>query len=393
MILEDLIFYAIVFVLSYFLLSKILYNKLYGHLPPSPLALPIIGHLHLLDPLMHQALHKLSSRYGPLMYLRLGSVQSLVVSNPEMAKEFLKTHDRTFSYRIFNQAIDYLTYNAATPLAPYGSLWIFIKKLSISELLGSHTLNKFLPIRNQELHSFLGLVFDKAKAGESINVTKEILRFTNSIISQMILSTRRSLEAEEEEAIKLVREVTEVFGQFNVSDFIWFLKNWDLQGFRRKLEDIRGRYDVLLEKIITNREQERKKKSYKSENGSVKDFLDLLLDIMEDENSEMKLSRDHLKGLVMDYLTAGTDSTAVSIEWAIAEMINHPMELKKAREELERVVGKDRLVQESDVPNLPYLQAIIKETFRLHPPIPLILRSSIEECKVNDYTILTAPCL
>lgn len=303
MILQDLVFYAILFLLSYFLLRTIFHITLHGHrvhLPPSPLALPIIGHLHLLDPLMHQALHKLSSRHGPFMYLRLGSVQSVVVSNPEMAKEFLKTHDLTFSYRIFNQAIDYLTYNAATPLAPYGSLWIFIKKLSISELLGSHTLNKFLPVRTQELHSFLGLLFDKSKSGESVNVTKEILRFTNNIISQMILSSRRSSTADEdEEAIKLVREVTAVFGEFNISDFIWFLRNWDLQGFRKKLEGIRGRYDVLLEKIITKRQEERKEKNYRSENGSAKDFLDLLLDIMEDKNSEMQLSRDHLKGLVM----------------------------------------------------------------------------------------------
>eukprot|EP00257_Ricinus_communis_P010791 XP_002531101.2 licodione synthase [Ricinus communis] len=293
--------YAILFLLSLVFLKVIFYRH-HRHLPPSPLALPIIGHLHLLAPLMHQALQKLSSRHGPLMYLRLGSIHSIVVSNPEMAKEFLKTHDLTFSYRIFNQAINYLTYDAATPLAPYSSPWIFVKKLSISELLGSHTLNKFLPIRTQELHSFLRLLFEKSKTGETVNVSKEILKLTNNIISQMILSSRCSEtdDADGGRVIKLVREVTEIFGEFNVSDFIWIFRNWDLQGIRRRLEDIRKRYDALLEKIIKEREEARKEKIDKRDSiNGVKDFLDLMLDVVEDSKSEVQLSRDHLKGLVM----------------------------------------------------------------------------------------------
>ncbi|XP_050224676.1 cytochrome P450 93B2-like [Mercurialis annua] len=382
-----ILLYAIIFIFSLLSLKTIFhyYKHNRHHLPPTPFRIPIIGHLHLLGPLMHQSLHKLSSTYGPLIYLRLGSIQSVVVSNPEMAKEFLKTHDLTFSYRIFNQAIDYLTYNAATPLAPYSSEWIFVKKLSISELLGSHTLNKFLPLRTQELHSFLRMLVAKSETGESVNLSKEMLRLTNNIISRMIVSRRCS--ENNDEVVDLVREVTAIFGEFNISDFIWFFKNWDLQGIRRRLKDIRTRYDVLLEKIIREREEDRKKRLEDNDNNGVKDFLDLLLDVVEDKNSDIRLSRVHMKGLVMDYLTAGTDSTSVAIEWAMAEIINNPTILKKARQEIESKVGKQRLVEESDVPNLTYIQAIIKETFRLHPPIPLILRSSIQECKVKNYTI------
>lgn len=61
--------------------------------------------------------------------------------------------------------------------------------------------------------------------------------------------------------------------------------------------------------------------------------------------------------------------------------------LRQAREEIESTVGKNRLVEESDVPNLPYLQAIIKETFRLHPPVAMVTRSCVAECKVENYVI------
>ena len=95
--------------------------KNFLRLPPSPLALPIIGHLHLLAPIPHQALHKLSNRYGPLLHLFLGSVPCVVASSPEMAKEFLKTHENSFSNRPNSAVVDYITYGSqGFAFAPYG---------------------------------------------------------------------------------------------------------------------------------------------------------------------------------------------------------------------------------------------------------------------------------
>ena len=71
----------------------------------------------------------------------------------------------------------------------------------------------------------------------------------------------------------------------------------------------------------------------------------------------------------------------------MAELINHPKVLEKAREEIDRVVGRSRLVSESDGPDLPYIQAIIKETLRLHPPVPVVIRKCVKECEVREYVI------
>ena len=74
-----------------------------------------------------------------------------------------------------------------------------------------------------------------------------------------------------------------------------------------------------------------------------------------------------------DLFTAGTDTTSSTVEWALAELIRHPDVLAKAQEELDAVVGRGRLVAESDLPRLTYLTAVIKEVFRLHPSTPLSL--------------------
>jgi cytochrome P450 len=91
---------------------------------------------------------------------------------------------------------------------------------------------------------------------------------------------------------------------------------------------------------------------------------------------------------VQESMQAGTNTTASTIEWALTELSRHPQFAKKAREELDDVVGLERVVDESDIPQLKYLQAIVKETFRLHPPNPLLLpHENIEGCEVGDYHI------
>lgn len=77
----------------------------------------------------------------------------------------------------------------------------------------------------------------------------------------------------------------------------------------------------------------------------------------------------------------------------MSELIAQPELMKRAQEEVDSVVGFDRVVEESDVPNLPYLAAVIKETFRLHPPLPWLLPHSCRvDCKVNQRTYLNMIC-
>ncbi|KAH6812458.1 hypothetical protein C2S51_026220 [Perilla frutescens var. frutescens] len=289
--------------------------------PPSPLALPIIGHLHLLAPIPHQALAKLSKRYGPLIHLYLGSVPCIVASSPEVSKELLKTHESSFSDRPQTAATDYLTYGSQDfSIAPNGSYWKFMKKLCMSQLLGGQTLDLLQPVRRHEIrHLFQFLA-------------KE---------SGMIMSERCSGDEDRASAVrKLIQVMAELTGKFNLSDYIWFCKNLDLQGFGKRLKEVRDGFDRMMEKIIDEHQNQRRKSKDDGGKGEVlRDLLGILLDIAEDV------------------------------------------------QEIDSVIGKDRLVEESDIPSLPYLQAVVKETLRLHPTGPMIVRESSEDCTIAGYDI------
>lgn len=131
-------------------------------------------------------------------------------------------------------------------------------------------------------------------------MTNELLKISSNVICQMMMGIGYSLNRSDAEEVKnLVREVTKIFGEFNVSDFIWFCKKLDLQGFKKRYEDIRTRYDVLLEKIISEREEMRSREGKKGKDGKGRDFIDLLLDVFEDEKAEIKITRNHIKALIL----------------------------------------------------------------------------------------------
>jgi cytochrome P450 family 705 subfamily A len=88
-----------------------------------------------------------------------------------------------------------------------------------------------------------------------------------------------------------------------------------------------------------------------------------------------------------DLFIAGTDTSAEAMQWAMAELLNHPESFHKVRKEIESVTQNVRLVEESDIPNMPYLQAVVKETLRLYPPGPVTTRECIQDCKINGFDI------
>lgn len=84
----------------------------------------------------------------------------------------------------------------------------------------------------------------------------------------------------------------------------------------------------------------------------------------------------------------GTDTSTLTTEWAMSELIKKPSTMEKMKAELDNVVGKQRMVKESDIANLKYLQAVVKETFRLHPVAPILIpHLSMQDCEVSGYHI------
>lgn len=362
-------------------------SKALRHLPnpPSPKPrLPFIGHLHLLDnPLLHHTLIKLGKRYGPLYTLYFGSMPTVVASTPDLFKLFLQTHEATsFNTRFQTSAISRLTYDNSVAMVPFGPYWKFIRKLIMNDLLNATTVNKLRPLRSREIRKVLMVMANSAETQHPLDVTEELLKWTNSTISTMMLG-------EAEEVRDIARDVLKIFGEYSVTNFIWPLNKFKFGNYDKRTEEIFNKYDPIIEKVIKKRQEIVNKRK----NGEIVEdeqnvvFLDTLLEFAQDETMEIKITKDQIKGLVVDFFSAGTDSTAVATEWTLAELINNPRVLKKAREEIDSVVGKERLVDESDVQNLPYIRAMVKEVFRLHPPLPVVKRKCTEECEINGYVI------
>ncbi|CAI0475033.1 unnamed protein product [Linum tenue] len=214
-------------------------TRLHNKLPPSPwAALPIIGHLHLLGPSIHRSFHRLSAA-APLLHLRLGSVPCVVVSTPDAAREVLRTHDLTFSNRKQTIAVRRVTYtNSSFAFAPHGAYWKFVKKLSAAELMSPRMLRRQLGVRAAELRRFLAAVRERSRGGaERVNVTEELMTYSNNVISRMMLGSGGHADV----ARRVIREVSQIFGEFNVSDFVWCLRKFDVQGFKKRSDDIHRR--------------------------------------------------------------------------------------------------------------------------------------------------------
>ncbi|PRQ54537.1 putative beta-amyrin 24-hydroxylase [Rosa chinensis] len=371
----DLQYYLLCSVLCFLstIFIKSLFTKPSTNNPPSPPALPVIGHLHLLTSSLSQSLHKLSTKYGPLLLVRFGASRMLVVSSASMAAEIFKTHDLTFASRPSFAFADDLPYkNLGFFATPYGDYWRFMKKLCMTELLSPKQIERSRSIRQEEIARFLKKMMECAERKQRVDVGAELMRLTNN------------KNGDEAEKIReLVKESFELAAKVCFGDVLGPLKRVGFWVYGKQLIDVTMGYDRLLEGMLKQHEERAEREGWDRED---KDLMDILLKAYQDDQAEVQITRTHVKAFLLDLFIGGTATTAEAMQWGVAELINHPDIFNKVREEMKTVVGS-RLVEESDVANLPYLQAVIKETLRLHPPVPLSTRESRETCKIKEFDI------
>ncbi|OIT31018.1 PREDICTED: flavonoid 3',5'-hydroxylase 1 [Nicotiana attenuata] len=377
---------AIIFLISHILISTLL-SKTTGRrrrLPPGPRGWPVIGALPYLGAMPHVSLAKMAKKYGPVMYLKVGTCGMAVASTPDAAKAFLKTLDINFSNRPPNAGATHLAYNAQDMVfAHYGPRWKLLRKLSNLHMLGGKALENWTNVRANELGHMLKSMSEMSREGERVVVAEMLTFAMANMIGQVILSKRVFAKkgAEVNEFKDMVVELMTVAGYFNIGDLIPSLAWLDLQGIERGMKNLHKKFDALLTKMF----DEHKETSY--ERKGKEDFLDVVMANRDNSEGE-RLTTTNIKALLLNLFTAGTDTSSSVIEWALAEMMKNPKILKKAQAEMDQVIGKNRRLLESDIPNLPYLRAICKETFRKHPSTPLNLpRISNEPCEVNGYYI------
>ncbi|CAK7329104.1 unnamed protein product [Dovyalis caffra] len=182
----------------------------------------------------------------------------------------------------------------------------------------------------------------------------------------------------------LVSEGYQLLGIFNWSDHFPLLAWLDSQGVRRRCRNLAAKVNVFVEKIIDERKMKRVENGKNGDSirdGSSGDFVDVLLDLQK----ENKLSDSDMIAV----LWVGTDTVVILLEWILARMVLHPDVQAKVQAEIDNIVGTGRSVRNSDLPNLPYLRAVVKETLRVHPPVPLLswARLAIHDTQIGPHFI------
>ncbi|KAM3751826.1 hypothetical protein ACB098_04G140200 [Castanea mollissima] len=353
------------------------------NLPPSPPKLPVIGNLHQSGTLPHHSLEKLSSKYGPLMLLHLGHVPTLVISSAEMAREMLKTHDVVFSNRPKTTAANIFTYGYADmSFAPYGNYWRHARKVTILELQSLKRVQSFQFIREEEVKLLVNQIHHACLSKSPINLTDMLLAVSNNITSRCVFGRRTEVKNGKSTFGELSRRMLMQFTVFSFGDFFPYLGWKDyLTGIIASLKATLTALDALLGQVI----EEHK---ILNVNDDKEEFVHILFKLQKKGILEIELTQDKLKGVLLDMFVGGTDTTATILEWAMAELVKNPSIMKKAQEEVRRVVGKKSKVDEINITQMQYLQCIIKETLRLHAPIPLLgPRQTSASGKLEGYDI------
>ncbi|PWA99111.1 heme-binding cytochrome P450 [Artemisia annua] len=369
-------------------------------LPPGPYGLPIVGYLPFLGSNLHEKFTNMADTYGPIFSLRLGTKLHVIVNSMDLAKVIAHDLDHTFANRVPPLTALTITYGASDVIwSNNNTHWRDMRKLLVSQVLSNTSINACQIFRTRAVRNMMNGVY--AKIGTKVDINKIAFDTDLDLVTSMLWGCSEAGEGDDSIFTgggfrEVEYKIVELLGAPNISDYLPLLSCFDLQGrqreMQRQLEYVdRNFNNIIKERIkVNSRNIERGDKK-----DETKDFLQILLDIEDQKDTETSLNTDtatsfniiHIKALLLDMVTAATDASSTMVEWVMAEIMHNPSVKKKVQDELTMVIGKN-VVEESHLPKLSYLDAVIKETFRLHPPLPLLIqRSPDETCKVGGYTI------
>nr|ABC69374.1 CYP82M1v3 [Nicotiana tabacum] len=394
-------FQALLGLLAFVFLSIILWRRTLTSrklAPEIPGAWPIIGHLRQLSGTdknipFPRILGALADKYGPVFTLRIGMYPYLIVNNWEAAKDCLTTHDKDFAARPTSMAGESIGYKYARfTYANFGPYYNQVRKLALQHVLSSTKLEKMKHIRVSELETSIKELYSLTLGKnnmQKVNISKWFEQLTLNIIVKTICGKRYSNIEEDEEAQrfrKAFKGIMFVVGQIVLYDAIPFplFKYFDFQGHIQLMNKIYKDLDSILQGWLDDHMMN------KDVNNKDQDAIDAMLKVTQlNEFKAYGFSQATvIKSTVLSLILDGNDTTAVHLIWVMSLLLNNPHVMKQGQEEIDMKMGKERWIEDTDIKNLVYLQAIVKETLRLYPPVPFLLpHEAVQDCKVTGYHI------
>ncbi|CAN6275451.1 unnamed protein product [Urochloa humidicola] len=356
--------------------------------PPGPAGNPLLGNLlYVIGPLRHnphRGLASLAATFGPVLSLRLGLTRTLVVvSSAAAAHEALSKNDAALAARLVPDNVCALSYGTTSMvfLPSSDHLWRQLRVVigaGFSTARGLDAIRPVLERRAAELAAYLRARATAASSGggggtAAVNIREAVNGTVLNVISNVLFSEDVvELREQGTQMFKgLIVPVLEEWSKPSVSDaFPFFAPLEHLLGSRRRISTHLAKlYEFFDQGIIERR--------LSDDSGEMRhnDLLDVLLSRL----AASKLTRQQITTFLTDMFIAASDTSTNTVQWAMAQLLRHPEKMKKAAEELDAQLGAKDFVMESDLNKLPYLHAVVKETLRLHPAVPIIPREVVAD--------------
>ncbi|XP_019186442.1 PREDICTED: isoleucine N-monooxygenase 1-like [Ipomoea nil] len=367
-------------------------------IPPGPKPWPLVGSFPEIfrsgKPAFRWIHNFMDEMKTEIACIRLGGTYVIPVTSPELAREFLKNQGSVFASRPVCMSADLISngYQSSIFLPP-GDKWMKMRKVLHSHVLSPAALHWLHDKRAEEANNLVKYIYTRccnkisgtgAGGMHAVNVRIVSRQYCGNVISKMVFNKRFFGNGEEEEELlKAMFALLQTLYGFGVSDHLPWLSIFDIDGYKGI---IKKAMSVMRKHLDT--EVDKRVQMWKDGIKTVEqDILDVLLTLKDNAGTPL-LSDTEIKTQVLEMMLATTDNPSNAVEWALAEMINQPKLLEKAVEEIDNVVGRERLVEESDLPKLNYVKACIKEAFRLHPVAPFnIPHVSLANTVVGGYYI------
>ncbi|CAG7953711.1 unnamed protein product [Penicillium salamii] len=350
-------------IVSLFAWLRTPWNDGQGHsIPKGPRGLPIIGSFYALTRFPELTLDFWAKKFGKLYSIWLGNQLFVIVSDPNVAKDLMVTNGNVFSSRkemyIKSQTVFAGRGITATP---YNDRWRKHRRIAAT-WLSQRAVDSYSPTLDRESLSLVKALFEESKGGlvpvnpqphagrcSLNNMTTITFGFRTDSIDHPLVA----------QALKLSREFMNCTGPMsNLVDFVSLLQYIPTLMHQRGKKLHKGLVDTYGG-IIKDIEQKMKS------GGQVTDCLaKTMVEVRKKEN----LDDLDMAILASAFMIGGVETTAAIMQWFSALIPAYPEIQKKAQEELDRVVGRDRLPDVDDEKNLPYCHAIIKEVERVHNP-------------------------
>ncbi|KAM1614012.1 hypothetical protein ACFX14_023220 [Malus domestica] len=357
--------------------------------PQGPWKLPVIGNLHQMVGLLpHHTLRDLAKKHGPIMYLKLGQLDAVIISSAKAAQEVLKTHELIFAQRPIVLAAEVISFGqSSTIFAPYGDLWRSLRKICVFELLSATRVQSFRSVREEEVRNLIESTGSMSHEGLAINFRDRCCSFTSGVVSKAAFGKKCK---DQKEFLSLLDEILKLGSGFDIPDlfpslsFLVFIT-----GSIPALKDIKSKLNTILERIINDHKIKSNDKAVEEE----ENFVDVLLKLKESNKVEFNFTTNHIKDMIMvNMFSAGSETSATTLEWAMSELMRNPRIMKRAQAEVRRSVlqfeGKKRkVIEERDVQKMDYLKSVVKETLRLHSPAPLLPREARDTVQIGGFEL------